>query len=264
MSRSAWGTALIGMQYRILKAFFPLAPDCARGRLYEGKSKLEVLCGRNLGRFSGKFIIDFGCGNGVEAIEIARLGAKRIIGIDNRETVLQEARRRARIAGVEEICHFMSSTNELADMIVSIDAFEHFQNPAGVLNVMEAILKPEGEVVASFGPTWYHPLGGHLFSVFPWAHLFFSEPALLQWRSGFKEDGATRFSEVEGGLNQMSIARFRKLIEESPFQFASFELVPIKRLSFAHIRWTREFTTAIVRCRLVKRSASASLANGWS
>ncbi len=34
---------------------------------------------------------------------------------------------------------------------------------------------PHGAVYASFGPTWYHPLGGHLFSVFPWAHPIFSE-----------------------------------------------------------------------------------------
>jgi hypothetical protein len=55
-------------------------------------------------------------------------------------------------------------------------------------------------------------LGGHLFSVFPWAHLIFSEQALIRWRSDFKSDGATRFSEVAGGLNQMTIRRFERLI----------------------------------------------------
>ena len=52
-----------------------------------------------------------------------------------------------------------------------------------------------GQVHISFGPPWCHPLGGHLFSVFPWAHLLFTEHALLQWRAGFKHDGATRFGE---------------------------------------------------------------------
>jgi hypothetical protein len=105
----------------------------------------------------------------------------------------------------------------------------------------------------SFGPTWLHPLGGHLFSVFPWAHLIFSEKALIRWRSTFKTDGATRFSEVAGGLNQMTIAKFEDLVANSPLQFAGFELVPIKKLRPFHNRLTREFTTAIVRCRLVKR-----------
>lgn len=106
----------------------------------------------------------------------------------------------------------------------------------------------------SFGPTWRHPLGGHLFSVFPWAHLMFSEQALIRWRSTFKTDGATRFSEVAGGLNQMTIARFERLIADSPLQFASLELVPIKKLRPFHNRVTREFTTAVVRCRLIKRT----------
>ena len=122
---------------------------------------------------------------------------------------------------------------------------------------MSALLQPAGEVIVSFGPTWYHPLGGHLFSVFPWAHLLFSEKALIRWRSTFKSDGATRFSEVAGGLNQMTISKFEDLIEDSPFKLASMELVPIKKVRRFHGRLTREFTTAIVRCYLVKPEATS-------
>ena len=118
---------------------------------------------------------------------------------------------------------------------------------------MNTLLQPSGEVLVSFGPTWFHPLGGHLFSVFPWAHLVFSERALIRWRSTFKTDGATRFNEVAGGLNKMTIAKFEELVADSPLKFASLELVPIKKLKNIHNRLTREFTTAIVRCRLVKR-----------
>jgi SAM-dependent methyltransferase len=137
-----------------------------------------------------------------------------------------------------------------------MDAFEHFANPAEVLRVMNTLLKPEGEVIIWFGPTWFHPLGGHLFSVFPWAHLLFREEALIRWRSTFKTDGATRFGEVAGGLNQMTIKKFEGIVEESPFRFVSFESIPIKRLRRFHNRLTREFTTAAVRCRLVKRAAA--------
>ncbi len=97
-----------------------------------------------------------------------------------------------------------------AEVIVSLDSFEHFGDPAGVLAVMHDLLKPGGVIIATFGPTWYHPLGGHLFSVFPWAHLLFSEQALIRWRADIRSDGATRFGEVEGGLNQMTIARFER------------------------------------------------------
>ena len=179
-----------------------------------------------------------------------------MIGIDIREDVLQAARQRAVSTGVQNTCLFASSTKELADIVVSVDSFEHFADPAGILRIMNTLLQPAGEVLVSFGPTWYHPLGGHLFSVFPWAHLIFSERALIRWRSTFKADGATRFSEVAGGLNQMTIAKFEELIAGSPLKFASLELVPIKKLRRFHNRLTREFTTAIVRCRLVKRTSS--------
>lgn len=186
-------------------------------------------------------------------MEMALRGARRVIGLDIREEVLQSARRKALAAGVQESCQFATSTQERADLVVSLDAFEHFQDPAGILRIMDTLLHPAGEVFASFGPTWYHPLGGHLFSVFPWAHLLFSEEALLRWRSTFKTDRATRFSETAGGLNQMTIRKFEELIEDSAFRFAALELAPIRRLRFLHNRLTREFTTAIVRCRLRKR-----------
>jgi SAM-dependent methyltransferase len=242
------------IQCRILKMLSPGEPDCCSGSAYEGKSKLVVLMGADFfNRIIGKIIIDFGCGEGSAGVEMAQKGAKRVIGIDIREHVLQTARNKALNAGVQDNCIFASSTKELADVIVSLDAFEHFNDPAGILRIMDTLLQPAGEVLVSFGPTWYHPLGGHLFSIFPWAHLLFSEKALVCWRSTFKTDGATRFSEVAGGLNQMTIAKFEKLVEDSPFKFASLELVPIKRLRRFHNRVTREFATAIVRCRLVKR-----------
>jgi SAM-dependent methyltransferase len=138
--------------------------------------------------------------------------------------------------------------------VVSLDAFEHFADPEAILQSMSTLLRPAGEVLVSFGPTWYHPLGGHLFSVFPWAHLIFSEQALIRWRSTFKTDGATRFGEVAGGLNQMTIAKFEQLVAGSHLKFTDLEVVPIRKLRRFHNHLTREFTTAIVRCRLVKRT----------
>lgn len=246
---------LANVEYQILKRIFKGTSDYSSRSFYEGKSKLAILMGAEIFNWiAGRVVIDFGCGEGTDAVEMAEKGAARVIGIDIREDVLRTARQKAVAAGVQDGCQFVSSAEELADVIVSVDAFEHFADPAGILRRMDTLLKPEGEVLVSFGPTWYHPLGGHLFSVFPWAHLLFSENALLRWRSTFKTDGATRFGEVAGGLNQMTIAKFTRRIADSPFKFASLELVPIRPLRRFHNRLTREFTTATVRCRLVKRT----------
>jgi SAM-dependent methyltransferase len=225
-------------------------PDVATA--YLGKSKIEVLLGPAIwAEFHNRDVIDFGCGDGAEAVEIALRGARRVIGIEVRRKALEKARARARDAGVDDRCHFASEWHEPVDYIVSLDAFEHFADPAAILRMMHGLLKPNGAVLASFGPIWRHPLGGHIYSVFPYAHLLISEDALVRWRSQYKTDGAT---SIEGsGLNRMTIGRFEELVAQSPLRIERLDAVPIRRLRRFANRLTREFTTATVRCRLVPR-----------
>lgn len=241
--------------YRLLQKISPTGDNVPLdSSAYDGKSKLAAVLGERVwDDIAGKVVIDFGCGVGAEAIEMARRGAARVIGVDLQERLLRTARERAAHEGLSAECTFTVRTNEQADVIIAIDSFEHFRDPPAVLKLMSSLLKPTGQVLVAFGPTWYHPLGGHLFSVFPWAHLLFTERALLRWRAGFKDDGATRFEDVPGGLNRMTIARFQRIVADSPFRFAALETVPIRQLAPLANRWTREVTTAIVRCRLVLR-----------
>lgn len=224
------------------------------GSAYREKSKLDVLLGPDfIPAIKGKSVIDFGCGTGAEAVEMAQRGAQRVIGIDIHEGNVTAARGLAEREGVGDICTFDTRGAERADVIVSIDAFEHFSDPAAILAMMRDLLKPDGRLFAAFGPTWYHPLGGHTLSVFPWAHFVFTERTLLKWRNSFKQeaDGATRFSDE--GLNQMTIRRFERLVDQSPFQFAELELIPIRKLRRLANRLTREMTTSVVRCKLIPR-----------
>lgn len=201
----------------------------------------------------GRTVLDFGCGHGGGCIEMARQGATRVIGLDIRSELLDEARKSASEAGVSKACEFTESINEPVDVIVSIDSFEHYADPAGVLKTMDRLLKDEGVVLVSFGPTWYHPRGGHLFSIFPWSHLLFSEKAQIRWRSDFKHDGAAHFSEVAGGLNMMTIRKFLNYVKDSAFESELFRPVPIRSLRWAHNRLSREFTTSVVEAILAKK-----------
>jgi 2-polyprenyl-3-methyl-5-hydroxy-6-metoxy-1,4-benzoquinol methylase len=57
---------------------------------YVRRSKLDVLMpSRFWGEIHGKTVIDFGCGIGEEAIEMARRGAERVVGIDTQTDVLE-------------------------------------------------------------------------------------------------------------------------------------------------------------------------------
>ena len=225
---------------------------CDIATAYIGRSKLEVLLGPQIWDLTrDKEVLDFGCGPGAEAVEIAEHGARHVIGIDLRQRWLELGAELAVAQGVADRCTFAREWKDPVDLIVSLDSFEHFADPAGVLAHMRGLLRPGGKVLAAFGPTWYHPLGGHIYSVFPFSHLLFSERALVRWRAMHKSDGATTIAE--SGLNKMTISRFIRLVEASPLKFASFELLPIRPLRRLANRLTREFTTAAVRCSLVPR-----------
>ena len=240
--------------YKLLRKLVKACPSNDVTTAYDGLSKMEVFFGPQIWRdLADKTVLDFGCEAGVEAIDMAQHGVRRVIGLDVREEPLASARLAAKKAGVEHSCVFTTQTNERVDVIVSLDAFEHFADPLAMLKVMRKLLKDDGYVLACFGPTWYHPLGGHGFSIFPWSHLVFSESVLMRW---YREDTgrpAQRFDEVAGGLNQLTVKRFKRIVAESEFEFDSIESVPIRKLKLLSNRWTREFTTAVVKCKLVPK-----------
>jgi SAM-dependent methyltransferase len=236
--------------YRILRAISPAEPTHMSGSAYAARSKIQGLLGGDVWNdIRGKIVVDFGCGKGTEAIELAQRGAEYVYGVDILERWLAIAREEAEKIGCHNVL-FGDVPSHSADVIISIDAFEHFADAAAVLETMATMLKPGGCVLASFGPTWFHPYGGHLFSVFPWAHLVFSERALCRWRSHIRKDGAQKFSEVEGGLNQMTIRRFRRIVASSRFNLDGLQAIPIHAARFLHNRITQEFLTSVVRCKL--------------
>jgi SAM-dependent methyltransferase len=240
--------------YRLLRRLQKVSPGNDVTTAYDGRSKMEVFFGPEIWReLSDKTVLDFGCEAGVEAIDMAQHGVPRVIGLDIREEPLASARAAAKEAGVENACTFTTQTDEKVDVIVSLDAFEHFGDPLAMLGKMRRLLKDDGYILTCFGPTWYHPLGGHGFSIFPWAHLVFTESVLMRW---YREDSGRpgqRFNEVAGGLNQLTVKQFEKIVAQSEFEFESIEAVPIRKLKPLANKLTREFTTAVVKCKLVPR-----------
>jgi 2-polyprenyl-3-methyl-5-hydroxy-6-metoxy-1,4-benzoquinol methylase len=136
-------SALDRMQYRILKRISPEEPGYMSGEVYKEKIKIKVLLGDHVfDQLRGKVVIDFGCGEGDDAIALAKNCACRVIGMDIREAVLERARAKARQEGVENVCQFCTNTEERADAVVSIDSFEHFRDPSAALTKMYELLRP--------------------------------------------------------------------------------------------------------------------------
>jgi SAM-dependent methyltransferase len=191
------------------------------------------------------------------------MGARSVIGTDIRENVLNEGRAASAQANVADKCIFLNSRDPEAllpyqgkvDVIISLDAFEHYTNPATVLSDMWNLLSPGGTVFISFGPPWWHPYGCHMMFMHapPWSHLLFNEETIMAVRSLYRADGARHFEDVEGGLNRMTIRRFENLVQHSGFRLLTLRCLPIRRTSLlAGTKWGREFFTSLVKAQLVK------------
>ena len=116
-----------------------------------------------------------------------------MVGLDIQEWCLLQSKQLAEELRLNDCVSFEKDTNETADIVISKNAIEHFLDPVSIFNKMSALVRPEGFVWIVFGNTYLHPHDGHLFSVFPWAHLIFPEASLIRWRSTFLSAGATRF-----------------------------------------------------------------------
>ncbi len=247
------------LQYRFLKRFFRNTESAQTPRPAAGVVRVRELFGDEfVDSIRGKTVIEFGSGDGYDAVDLALAGAARVIGLDVQEAGLRHSRELAAQKGVTDICEFARTTDSQADIVMSIDAFEHFMEPAGILRKMAELCKPDGRIWIQFGYTWFHPYGGHLFSLntFPWAHLVFSETALCRWRADFKSDGARRFGETDGGLNKMTLARFGRMVAASGITVEAIQEVPIRIARRFHCRLTREFLTSVIRYRFKPHSHS--------
>jgi 2-polyprenyl-3-methyl-5-hydroxy-6-metoxy-1,4-benzoquinol methylase len=221
--------------------------------VYDGKSKIAQLLGEDfLPSIAGKHVVDFGCGDGAEMIELARAGAAQLTGTELPE-VLPKTRAKVTAAGCAAKCRFLTSDEAAGvdgDVAISLDSMEHFRDPAAILSTIYSTLRPGGTLYVSFGWMWYHPTGSHLTELPPWTHVFFSEAAVMGWRALMRPDGARTYADAF--LNQMTIARFERLVRDSDFEMQSLRLVPIRPLRWLHNRLTREFTTSTVRAVLCK------------
>jgi ubiquinone/menaquinone biosynthesis C-methylase UbiE len=201
----------------------------------------------------GKKVLDFGSGFGWQAIAMAKAGARQVVGVDIR---LNTSRERARQEGVADQVSFCQSVEEAGsdfDVVVSCSAFEHFDDPEGILKIMASSVRPGGKIIISFAEPWWSPRGSHsnFFTRLPWVNVWFSEKTVMRVRSRFRSDGAQRYQDVQGGLNRMTVARFERIIRHSGLKVHYLKLWACKGLPLVtKIPVLREGFTAAVACIL--------------
>jgi 2-polyprenyl-3-methyl-5-hydroxy-6-metoxy-1,4-benzoquinol methylase len=175
--------------------------------------------------------LDMGCGSGELTIAFARLGVKRITGVDflprNIETAQAHARRIGTGREVQFICRDLRAwvPEEKYDVLLSFDALEHIEDPGVFLRKMTGFIAPGGRAVLAFGPLFHSPYGDHMWDFFrlqiPWRGVLFSEEAVLRVRREcFRPtDPAGSYREVAGGLNLMRYSEFLKHVRDTGWEF---------------------------------------------
>jgi SAM-dependent methyltransferase len=164
----------------------------------------------------GAVALDYCCGNGEVAVELAKHGAVRVVGIDLSPVAIENARELARSAGVDRICEFMVMDAERTDfadgtfdLIHEYGALHHLDLGAA-FRELSRILKPEGKVVCTealrHNPLihWYRRRTPHL-------------------RTKWEVEHILGIPEIESGSRYFASLDFRT------FHLAALLAVPLRR-----------------------------------
>ena len=206
-----------------------------------------------------RVLLDIGCGLGDQVIAAAEAGARLAVGLDTIEVNLRMGQVNAATRGVADRVRFTADTistfgTDWADVVLSQNSFEHFDEPAEILAQAYTALKPGGQFFVTFGPSWWHPFGvHHMFMIrWPWAHCVFSEKTILRVRQLYRPNKPICWREVS--LNRMTVAKLLRLVRTSRFTLTDLSFTPIGPLPhwLVRLRPFREWTTADVSVILTK------------
>jgi cyclopropane fatty-acyl-phospholipid synthase-like methyltransferase len=99
-------------------------------------------------------ILDVGCGSGVYAVDFARRGARRVVGVDFSDKMLELASQEAEQHQVADRCKFIRADflaldlKETFDVSIAMGVFDYIPEQVAFLRKMVAITT--GKVIASF------------------------------------------------------------------------------------------------------------------
>lgn len=102
-----------------------------------------------------KDVLDIGCGNGKFLFEVECLRPKRLVGIDNSETMIDLAIKEARLRNSDATLEVMDAEDwnfqgDTFDIIVSTFTIHHFVDITNFFRSVSNVLRPRGLFMATF------------------------------------------------------------------------------------------------------------------
>ncbi|MBN2379591.1 class I SAM-dependent methyltransferase [candidate division WOR-3 bacterium] len=106
----------------------------------------------------GRTFLDVGCGTGLYSLELARRGAKKVVGLDVADRMIEICKKRAKDAKLDRTTEFVScdickyTSNYPFDITIGMGLFDYIKEPTVALNRMREVT--EEKVMLSFPVLW--------------------------------------------------------------------------------------------------------------
>ena len=189
----------------------------------------------NFPNFEDTSVLEIGSGTGSLCVSIASKGAKKVVGLDINQGLIDFANGYLKkinphlVNIVQFECLDLKYYNEEIDfdIIVSKDSFEHIIDLSSMLNEMKKRLKPGGKIYAGFGPIYSSPYGDHdrrktilkrwgifgqIIAKIPWGHLFF-ERTLITMNNRFQKKKINSMKDLQ--LNTLKWSDYFEIFQNS-------------------------------------------------
>lgn len=182
--------------------------------------------------FSGKRVLEIGCGLGNLCIEIAECNAKEIIGFDIDQESIEFASayiEKYHKVLTDKINFFCCDIHNLPtgyfDIIIAKDTFEHILDLETVLLEVREKMKPQGRIYTSFGPLYYSPFGDHNWTetFLPWGHILVSEEKILKRLNKKHHSQFTSIRNLNDGLNQLTPEEFLHILKRTNLKVINYK-----------------------------------------
>ncbi len=198
----------------------------------------------------GLDVLEIGAGHGGISCFMAAVGARSVVGIDVNTKHLQVARsfaqsladklgRQLPVSFMEMDALKLTFPDAQFDLVLGDNAFEHFQDPRGVMQEAHRVLRPDGGLLVPAFSSIYSKYGLHLKHGLkvPWANLVFSEQTIIRAMLRLAKDDPRLFELYPGlshnpqhvrdlrrckDLNDITYKKFRIMAREVGFKVEFF------------------------------------------
>lgn len=151
-----------------------------------------------------RVFLDVGCGNALYSLELARKGARKVVGIDISEVMIDLCRKSADAENLNDRCSFEQTDllaynpNSLFDVSFGIGLFDYIRNPLPVLRKMREL--STDKAIMSFPRfwTWRAPLRKVRLSIRGCDVVFYTKAQVqkLLGEAGFRDHRITKVGKL--------------------------------------------------------------------